>query len=374
MKYKYFSRRKERNMENTKGKTLHELLEEEFKQHVKWKYGDIARVLEDEKECQRIINHILNDNAYDQNENQKTLGVTQERAKHILITYLIGSIFSTFGGLGEKIRKDLLEGDELDKIWMPTALYHDYGYYDEHIKEMNYVLEQHFKPYLLNEKEIESLQELRERVMAYKLEEITNYDKYIRDFHERQALKNGEKQNEVIDHGIFGAVKVYARQKKKAGRNERFKCVCLTIAQHNIFKSDGNKTDVEYKKYNLERLNSRSELRIDERTPLLLFLSLVDTIECAKKLGKKKNKKAYLEMKTILDNISVSITPDILEVNYSKLAKKVDAKKRDELHETYKKYIESVEKIGDWTSFECIRISSDIFEIKMRSNEKKKAA
>ena len=361
-------------MENTKGKTLHELLEEEFKQHVKWKYGDIARVLEDEKECQRIINHILNDNAYDQNENQKTLGVTQERAKHILITYLIGSIFSTFGGLGEKIRKDLLEGDELDKIWMPTALYHDYGYYDEHIKEMNYVLEQHFKPYLLNEKEIESLQELRERVMAYKLEEITNYDKYIRDFHERQALKNGEKQNEVIDHGIFGAVKVYARQKKKAGRNERFKCVCLTIAQHNIFKSDGNKTDVEYKKYNLERLNSRSELRIDERTPLLLFLSLVDTIECAKKLGKKKNKKAYLEMKTILDNISVSITPDILEVNYSKLAKKVDAKKRDELHETYKKYIESVEKIGDWTSFECIRISSDIFEIKMRSNEKKKAA
>lgn len=361
-------------MEDAKGKTLRELLEEELKQHVKWQHGDIARVLEDEKECQRIINKILNDDAYDQNENQRTLGVTQERAKHILITYLIGSIFSTFGGLGEKIRKDLLEGDELDKIWMPTALYHDYGYYDEHIKEFNYNLEQNFKPYLLNEKEIGSLKELRERVMAYTLEEIINYDKYARDFHEKQDLKNAEKQNEMIDHGIFGAVKVYARQKKKIGRNERFRCVCLTIAQHNIFKSGENKTDIEYEKYNLDRLNSKSEFRIDERTPLLLFLSLVDTIECAKKLGKKKNKKAYLKMKTILDNISISVTPNILEVNYSELAQKVNDKKRDELHETYKKYIEGVERIGDWTSFECIKISDDVFDIKMKSNEKKKVA
>lgn len=360
-------------MGNTEGKTLRKLLEDELGRiKVAQQYDDIAKILEDEKECQSVINKILHENAYDSSENPKTLGLSQERAKHILMTYLVGKGFSKFGGLAEKIQKELLlDGAEFDKIWMPTALYHDYGYYDDKVKNGKYDLKL-FQPYLLEEKEIEDLQILKERVMAYTLEEIQAYERYARTYH---AQKGKEKQDEMIDHGIFGGVKVYAKLKGKYGNTKRLKSICLTIAQHNIFRSGDSRTDEKYEEAGLQKLCSTSDFRIDEKTPLLLFLCLVDTLECAKKLGKKRNPGAYLEMRTILNHIKVSVTPDVLEVDCLELKKWIDKKNNNnDLKEAYGSYIKGIEGIGEWTAFECMNIGQDVFAIKMRQNESSKAA
>lgn len=94
-----------------------------------------------------------------------------------------------------------------------------------------------------------------------------------------------------LNHGIYGGAYLFNRLMKKPlhMRKEQLyiKAVCMCIAQHNIFKSTSDEIDQKLDEYlSLEKLKHNSDFKINEEYPLLLFLSLVDTIECVKNLVK----------------------------------------------------------------------------------------
>lgn len=84
---------------------------------------------------------------------------------------------------------------------------------------------------------------------------------------------------------------------------------------------------------------------------MLLFLSLIDTIECVKKLSKGRNVDKYLESLTVLKSISVSVQCDCIEIDYSALKKEVLSKNDKELEEVFDSYLDTVSALNTWTTF-----------------------
>lgn len=136
---------------------------------------------------------------------------------------------------------------------------------------------------------INDFSELYTHVLAYIYDEIEAYDRYVREYHLHK------KDVEIIDHGILGGVKTFDRLVKKIGKDSKTdhpegkkdilakqlvfaKISCLTIAQHNIFKSPDTKYDLKYGD-ELRRLHSTSDFKINMETPLLMLLFLFSFVE-----------------------------------------------------------------------------------------------
>lgn len=152
------------------------------------------------------------------------------------------------------------------------------------------------------------------------------YDKYAREYHRE---KNHQ---EKIDHGILGGmllfqngIRAYKKEKCDYCEMETVMRSAITIAQHNIYKSPNKETDQRYPQNLLEKLACESDFRIDMKTPLLLLLSIVDTVECAKKLGRPKKsahkgeKGLSVQNVTILKKIYVEVDNERILLDYSRL-------------------------------------------------------
>lgn len=144
-------------------------------------------------------------------------GISQARARHSAITFLMGMVFSEFGDLYNEI-SNIIDLDEAynQKIWLLTSLNHDRGYFSKYLsrKDVNY--KKICKYYLFDESNETTLlkctsnfQEKYKNTLAYTFEEILLYDEFARDFHER------DESEEKVDHGILGGIITYDSLIKK---------------------------------------------------------------------------------------------------------------------------------------------------------------
>ena len=110
----------------------------------------------------------------------------------------------------------------------------------------------------------------------------------------------------------------------------------------------------------MKKLGHDSSFRINRKTPLLLLLSLVDTIECVKKFGKKDqedNGNKSFEALTVLKSIFVFSDKEKIEIDLSEFAKKMKKKGIDK-----EEYWKSISTLSNWTELKVTE-KDDVFTI-----------
>lgn len=330
-------------------KTLLSLMNEQLGEIKGSNFKSVESFIANDKLSTQFIREMLNDKDYDEIDKTSPIyAIAEARARHSVITFLMGLVFGKFHAM---IPKDKF------KLWLMISLYHDIAYTSKYITQGNLNYKDEFSPFLLTDEYDESaLYELRnfsltaKDVFAYTYDQILAYDSYARKYHEK---KNGI---EKIDHGILGGVITFSRLIRKAIKSKSLnelkdiKSICLVIAQHNIYKSSSLENDERLPR-DLEKLKSTSKFKVGLETPLLLFLSLIDTIECVKKFSKSNNKKEnqYLQTLTVLKSINIEITEKEIVIDYSSLKKELALK--SDLYETANNYFANVNNLGQWTQF-----------------------
>ena len=346
---------------------------------LKTRFNTVSEILENDENSAEFIRAVLHDDDFiDLTPKNDLYEFSKDRARHSVITFLIGIVLMDFYDIGKVITNKLLNNkskEQLTHLWMLTSLYHDWAYGCEKITDSDYNLRSSTTYYLLqdlySDTQLESINRfsiLYPSTMAYDYKEIEEYDRYARNYH-----KQRNDSYERVDHGILGGVKIFDRLAKRIIKLERItkeddfkeaKTSCLTIAQHNIFKSNSKENDKAYG-LALSKLHSDSDFTISMTTPLLLLLSLVDTIECVKKLGRYENK-TYLQKNTILTNILLQLYDNRIIIDYSELIKRIVQKKDKELEQKIKEYMDSVCNLGNWTTFYATKTSDCVIGISMK--------
>ena len=131
-----------------------------------------------------------------------------------------------------------------------------------------------------------------------------------------------------------------------------------TAASHNIFKSDSCKNDELYQQYELNNLLSSLPPRINESNPLLLLLSLIDTIECTKRFSKKENPEEYLEQKTTLKYVNIESFQDKIVLDFFPLFEYLkNTRKSKNMCNKLMKHIEQIKGLKNWTSIKVSEIN-----------------
>lgn len=345
-------------------------------------YSNIDEFIQDGSKAAEFIRAILQDDEFKlPNKKSGLYDVAKLRARHSVITFLIGLVFfkyENFGGMivGSSYMEKANGYMAAIRLWMLVALYHDYGYSLSDIKSSTVDLKLNIKYYLLDDtysnKRLEILQQFsiyHNDALAYTYDEIEKYDLWSRQWRQRQ-----EHEKEKVDHGILGGIRIFNRliiRALKMPQNQEYwnellaiKASCLTIAQHNMYKSDSRERDFEYGP-DLSKLHSTSEFVVNSSTPLLLLLSLVDTFECIKNLSKGKNPKEYLQTHSVLSSIDLLISEDELIIDFSKLDKRIESKKDDNLISAYTRYKENLSNLNHWTSFTVTDLNNGSMKIEM---------
>ena len=350
-------------------------------------FPSVKEIIASDENSAAFIREVLDDEDYTALEYDNPLfEFAKSRAQHSVLTFFIGLVFLDFCYLRRNIAKTVLNSDDekdVISLWMLTALYHDWGYHSNDLTKMDLDFRKIIKYDLLTDdyKEESWLQVLQDfsrlypHILAYSYDEIKSYDKYARSYHAKY-LSDTEK----VDHGILGGMKIFDRLVKRIGAEASKKAItsstqkrllsikiaCLTIAQHNIFKSNSVESDKNYG-IDLRKLHSTSGFKISMDTPLLLLLSLVDTFECIKRFGQAKNESKFLQKNTILESITLGVSPQIIKIDFSDLSDRIQ-KKDTNLQECYNDYIGSLQNIGAWTSFSCKQGLDGIVSIKMSNS------
>lgn len=309
------------------------------------------------------------------------------RARHSVITFFVGLVFIDSFGLAENIEHLLLLKNgrsEVIRIWMLTALYHDWAYHSSDITKTDLDYKRVVSNYLLRDNYdsasklscLYNFEELYSAAMAYSYKEIEAYDRYARKYHLAETT-----DTEKLDHGILGGIKIFDRLSKRIVKNQSIGCAdnetelvlakisCITIAQHNIYKSNSEECDMLYGPQ-LTKLHSYSDFVIGLNTPLLLLLSLVDTFECVKRFGKSRNEREYLQTDTVLGSIMISVEREIITVDYSNLEAHIKRNKDDELAKCLNGCIETLCGIDRWTAFSADNTDSNKVTIKLDTNRR----
>lgn len=342
-------------------KTLKELMDDELAQmELPPDYRILELFINDGKKSAEFIRYLLKDDSYSIPDNDSHLyEIAESRARHSAVTFLMGLAFSRFGDLFVQIPSIIhYDVGYARNMWLKTSLYHDKAYSSTYLRDTTLDIQKKFLPFLLTDeyqRNLSSINQFSYRypgTLAYTYEEILNYDKYAIEYHQSE-----NDEDEKRDHGVLGGVMMFSDLAKKAEKSGRLnelpviKACSLAVAQHNIFKSPNKDYDKRYFDHDLNNLLSTSSFQITSDQPLLLFLSLIDTIECVKKLSKGQNSDKYLKTLTVLKSINVSVQADSIEIDYSALKKEVFAKKDEELIKTFDSYLKAVSNLNTWTTF-----------------------
>ncbi len=297
----------------------------------------ISDVVDNKKKSIQYINKILK-----QHGNKVTipfnsaLSLYDFRVKHVLFSFGLGIVLSTFHNLKHKIEKEYMKyniNDTFIYTWLTVCLYHDFGYFisESHLKTNN----------------IENLQ------LDYNIFDFSYCDSrytknlycyYYKNKYERQNWieKNYDlsKNEEVGDHGILGGYVLFERlcsseikkervinsgqsmQLEEMCRLERvplYQDICFRIMEHNIWKNN----DLYEDSNPLYEIDAQHFARIDFIEPLLYLLSLVDTIEMTKKFCKysddSKDKEHFVFPKTLGSKVKIEISNTAMDIDYSEL-------------------------------------------------------
>lgn len=362
--------------------TLYTLMDDQLRSlNVPEEFQSLEKFIESDDTCVAFIQYVLHDDEFSEPEPGSDLyKFAKARARHSVITFLMGLVLADFAGITQNISEYVAEltkqahtrkGNNYLKAWMITSLYHDKGYYSKYLSNDKLDYKKTFTHYLLtdyyNNQKLFCLNDFAKfhsSFFAHSYEQIASYDQYAREYHAR------EKDNiERLDHGILGAILVFNDLVRKALKTQKYdmdfllaKACCITIAQHNIFKSNSAARDKAYPT-DLSYLYHNSAFRININTPLLLFLCLVDTLECVKKFSKEENEKSSLQTKTVLSSIVLTVNEDKIYINLSKLRKRINDKKNPTFSETYDGYRKSVAELHTWTAFNSVLLADDSDEI-----------
>lgn len=105
-------------------------------------------------------------------------------------------------------------------------------------------------------------------------------------------------------------------------------------------------------RYGLDKLASESPVRVTRKNPLLLLLSLVDTIECTKRFSKKENAKEYLIQSTTLKYVDIEVCNGAAIIDFTRLESYlVNERKSLNMREKLVSHIDAIKSIDDWTDF-----------------------
>lgn len=317
-------------------------------------YETIEDFINDDKESANFIRKALNDEFAFTDKENSTYTIAETRARHSVITFLMGLVFWTnlsyiVNSLQEKLTfcKDF---EDMQKIWMMVSMYHDYGYFSEYIKRENFSYKV-LRHQLLSQDSVVNKCSMID-ILAFNHDEIMEYDKAARIFH----CKSGDE--EKIDHGILGGHLIFDRLMRKMHKCNNFNeqsfisVSALTIAQHNMYKSNTIEDDKRFAN-KPKILRSESSFRLSINTPLLLLLCIVDTIECIKKFSKSANEKKHLKSVTVLKSIFVVPTANRIELDLTHLKERILEKQDNGLMEIYENYKNSIINLSNWTTLKC---------------------
>ena len=348
-------------------RSLKDLIEIELKTlKLPIEFQSLEKFITDGKKSAAFIRTISNDESFDiPDETSELYEVAEMRARHSAVTFLVGLVLRRFGGLFDSIPMTINNQHTSNamQMWLITSLYHDKAYSSKYIKRTDLDIKKLFSPFLLTD-DYEDLRlnclrdysHLFPNALAYTYETILNYDNYSIEYH------NGHYSSEKRDHGILGGAMMFGElagksfKQKSMANLPAIKACSLAVAQHNIFKNtekdERKRIDLDhtYRRHNLFALMSNSSFKIQQNNSLLLFLSLVDTIECVKKFSKSQNEKKYLETLTTLKHIKVAVNSDYIVINLSGLAKEIKKKKSEELEYALISYKDALAGFSDWTA------------------------
>ena len=372
---------------------------ESFPNYRTAKYKSLKDFITDDNKSAEFINNIVYDGekVFDLNNAMK---VSHGRARHSVLSFLyglcLGKFMGLFGSISGVFNDDRASyiNDEIGEpyinhwLWLITSTNHDYGYYSKFLKDAIDLGKLGLSNNLLEDSHSSNYNNLNDfsnkftKVFKNTYQQIINYYKYSIYYHSFR-----EDDEEKCDHGVLGAVLIYdrvARKLKNAtnsieystsdmNRNESYKDIlfykaaCLTIAQHNVFKSNDLKTDEIYKEYNLNHLLSNSDYCIGMDTPLLALLSLVDTIECVKKFSKSETEEHFLQTITVLEKINIDVKENEIIIDYHNLYDYLLQKEYLSLMTIYKQYLDNVKGLGKWTVFYIEEIEENVIKISIKN-------
>ena len=348
-------------------KTLLDLMNSELQNlSVSGKFSKLERFIKSDKEAQAFILDILKDDSIfspaEKNlSHTRIYSVTQARARHTAITFLMGLVFSKFENIYYNIHSVIAKEEKANqKLWLLTSLYHDIGYYSDYLRSGDLDYNSTFNNRLFEDGEIpfenNDFSKKYPCVFSYTYQEILQYDIYSRDYHRERG------DEERVDHGILGGQIAFDKLVKASKRGYNYidfvqaKAVCMTIAQHNIFKSQNVEDDRRYLEFGLERLLSFSDFRISRKNVLLSMLSLIDTIECVKRFSKSDDRSSYFETLTVLSSIKANVTFEYIELDFSELYKRCSD---DVKQSKYQNHIRAIESLRHWTAFNVDKNSEE---------------
>lgn len=324
------------------------------------------KLMDDDEKCLELINSII------EFESEKTY-VNRDRASHIIITWLLGLGLSSYLHLDKGL--DNLSILNNSKVWLQSAILHDYGYFCKEIKS-KIPLAEITKDYnlLIDYYEDEMLSCLN------KISSDVNYHNYFTyDYDEIRNYylckhKYWQTKNELSDHGIVGGCIAF-RKYCKAIKSKKYipddsltiiqKIACIIAASHNIFKSSKD-YDSKYEEFGLYNLTSDAPVRVTRKNHILLLLSLVDTIECTKRFSKRNTPDEFLQQSTTLKKVGIELKDNIVVVDFSGLKSFIlKERKSNNMAEKLEKHLSALSNIGYWTDFSAIQ-AGDIISIRLK--------
>ena len=339
------------------------------------------KLINDDNQCLQLISSILEIPL-------RTVSINHYRASHIIVTWLLGLGFENVFKL-EKTN-NIFDKLYYKRLWLQSAILHDYGYFcneinnpnlplEELIKDYNLLTDTYEEPYLSGLQNMSTLPEFR-CYFSYGYDEIAAYYNYSQEYHKHAQSKI---DSERSDHGIVGACIAFSKfcinvqtsiEKYGTYTSNTLTCIqkisCIVAASHNIFKSNDKEQDKMYRKFGLNSLLSTSPTRVKKENNLLSLLSLVDTIECTKRFSRKANPSEYLIQSTTLKYIDVDPRKEEIIINFERLDEYLTKiRKSKKMSDKLENHINAVAKLNTWTDFNsCLGDNDKEVRIKLKND------
>lgn len=123
--------------EKEKLQTLKDLMSKELDNlKIADEYKSLDKILSNGRESAKFIRELIHDDYELPAENSNLYDTAEMRARHSVITFLMGLVFKNFEGLFDSIPSIIKnpESNETAKhMWLITSLYHDIAYHSTYI-------------------------------------------------------------------------------------------------------------------------------------------------------------------------------------------------------------------------------------------------
>lgn len=330
--------------------------------------------ISNDDKCSQFVSSVMNSYFEMMNIDKSYKLRNKHRASHSVITWLLGIAIN-------KMLNIYNDGVFLNAVWTNTSVLHDYGYLIDETKEDNLDITKIITPYnLFTDKYTEpflqplnGLEKIKSDYFSYEYDEYLAYFEYSKWFHKNHI-------EEKCDHGIVGACKLfnyYCDEVKKEYDHilpsilhaQVEKLSFINIASHNIYKSN-YKNDNIYKTYGLTRLLSTSPKRVTKGNGLLMLISLVDTIDCSKKLSRcSENEGLAIYRPTILKNININFKNNGFVMDYTNLMsyinRNADINRKKKTLLIMNSFFTSILGLSNWTDYKVTNVEEYKFFISL---------